>query len=857
MDKEMKVIMIPHSHSDLSWGGTFFQCEVMNMEALDSVVEYFETSPGFKFTSEHIQAIKRYLELMPKEKKNRLIKYIKEKRLDVSALYHGTEENFPGPEALARNFLFGKKWLLDNLGVESNFAWSMDTPGHTAQMPQLFSKAGVSFYIISGGAEGQKLFRWKAPDGSSITVFSMGGYTWSSILGFRESLEKVRERFPVFIKQVRKKGGKIILIDDGSDWSRIDPRTEKVVKQWNAANSPKIKITNTTEFIEGLEKEQEKEQIEEFTGEMPTSWVFTPAGVPQTYYWIRYGEHSLRGAENLLVFAHISTGRTFDYPRDILAEAWEKLILRVEHNWFGLNGEITENEREKELAKVYYTGQDLLAYATEEITERIKFGEDLKKVRPIVVFNPTLYSRKDYVKVRVGGFSQMKEEKKGRGILERGVKVYSLKDWQGNYVEYEILKELKGESGELEGYEIGFVAEDIPPLGYKTYYLSQDKRWKRKVDIQTSSRSMENEFLSILFDSTGRMKKIIERKTNTNVVKEGFFDIVALEDRNVDLEEWLSGEKLTEEYETLSIKSTIVNAQALVSSHIKDVARIRKKFTLYQNCPFLDVELTIDWLGKDYEQLRTMMPFSFKGERWYEVPFYRVCYPEKLPMWMPYGEAWRGAKVWEWFRWPDIKVLEKKRQVQNWLMLKGGKSTVLLVTSHSVFHFEDDSCTVEHVLVENKYSCGDPRVFQNDRPRTFNFYYRLFAGENFFPEKEGQCFHMPLRAVGGWRDEFSSNDKEHKILLEEKSFLTSLSRGFVITAFKGAEDGNGYILRGYQTDDESKVLLEWGLPVKEVKEVDLLERSLPHSRNIEVRDKVMSFSVKKWEIISLRINLGT
>ncbi|MCD6384355.1 hypothetical protein J7M23_01120, partial [Candidatus Sumerlaeota bacterium] len=675
--KKKMVFLIPHSHSDLSWGGTFSQCEVMNMEALDSAVEYMRRKRKFRFTCEHVYAVKRYLELMPEEKKRAIIRQIKSGRMEISALYHGTEENFPGPEALARNFLFGKKWLKQTLGVDSRVAWSMDTPGHTTQMPQLLKKAGVDFYVISGGAEGQRLFHWRSPDGTSVAVFSMGGYCWSLWLGFRENLKTIREKFPKWLEQLKDR--EIVLIDDGCDWSKVEKVLERTVNAWNRKGEPEVKIVTTMEFKEAI-----KEHIPgapEYEGEMPTSWVFTPTGVPETYYYIRYGEHGLRAVESLLVFTQRFTERSYDYFSELLSRAWERLVLRVEHNWFGLNTQITEQERKDELSLSYRVSQDLLAYATEEICERIRFREE--KARPIVVFNPTFYPRSDYVEVKVDNLRQIISPE----VSEADMYVFHLYDNEGNLLEMETLREIRREDGQLRGLKIGFMAENVPSLGYRTYYLKWGKRWAREMAVSTDATSIQNEYYTLRFAPSGQILSIYDRKDGLEMVKNGFLESYALEDRNVDLEEWLTGMRDNEELKGVSIKGSIVRGEAIIRSFIPEVAEIEKRLTLYRRTDFIDIELRIDWLGKDYTQLRTAFPFALEGEYYYETPFCRVKYPDKLPIWMPYGQPWEGAEIWECFRWPELKSLTQKRQVQNWVMLAGKKANLLLITSHPVYQF--------------------------------------------------------------------------------------------------------------------------------------------------------------------------
>ena len=79
--------------------------------------------------------------------------------------------------------------------------WNVDVAGHTAQLPQILQKAGIRGLVISAGAtdntfddpyllhetRGPYLFRWQAPDGSSVPTWSTPwGYSAGDALGLRK-----------------------------------------------------------------------------------------------------------------------------------------------------------------------------------------------------------------------------------------------------------------------------------------------------------------------------------------------------------------------------------------------------------------------------------------------------------------------------------------------------------------------------------------------------------------------------------------------------------------------------------------------------------------------------------------------
>ena len=48
-----------------------------------------------------------------------------------------SDTNMPGGEALARQFVHGKRFFLDEFGIETEEVWLPDSFGYSAALPQL------------------------------------------------------------------------------------------------------------------------------------------------------------------------------------------------------------------------------------------------------------------------------------------------------------------------------------------------------------------------------------------------------------------------------------------------------------------------------------------------------------------------------------------------------------------------------------------------------------------------------------------------------------------------------------------------------------------------------------------------
>ncbi len=60
----------------------------------------------------------------------------------VGGMWVESDTNMPGGEALARQLVHGKRFFLDELGIETEEVWLPDSFGYTAAFPQLVPSRG-------------------------------------------------------------------------------------------------------------------------------------------------------------------------------------------------------------------------------------------------------------------------------------------------------------------------------------------------------------------------------------------------------------------------------------------------------------------------------------------------------------------------------------------------------------------------------------------------------------------------------------------------------------------------------------------------------------------------------------------
>ncbi len=103
---------------------------------------------------------------------------IKEGRWEiVGGMWVEPDLNMPDGESLVRQLLVGKRWFKQAYGVDVRIGWNPDSFGYTWQLPQIYKKSGVDYFVTQKMAWNDtnqlpfKLFWWESPDGSKVLTY--------------------------------------------------------------------------------------------------------------------------------------------------------------------------------------------------------------------------------------------------------------------------------------------------------------------------------------------------------------------------------------------------------------------------------------------------------------------------------------------------------------------------------------------------------------------------------------------------------------------------------------------------------------------------------------------------------------
>ena len=163
---------VGHTHIDVAWWWTVAQTREKVARSFATVLKLMDEYPEYIFMSSQPQLYKflkvRYPELYEKIKER-----VREGRWEPEGgMWLEADCNVTSGESLVRQFLHGKKFFMDEFGIDSKILWLPDVFGYSAARPQIMKKSGIKYFMTTKISWNQfnKLpydtFFWRGIDGT-------------------------------------------------------------------------------------------------------------------------------------------------------------------------------------------------------------------------------------------------------------------------------------------------------------------------------------------------------------------------------------------------------------------------------------------------------------------------------------------------------------------------------------------------------------------------------------------------------------------------------------------------------------------------------------------------------------------
>jgi len=789
--QEARLHIISSSHQDIAWMDSPEACvEYRDKHCITPALEMMRNSPEYCFTMENMLNLMEYLERHP-ESRDEILRFTREGRLEWGATFNQPYESLLSGEQLIRQTYFGRKWLKTNFpGCDARVYFNPDVPGRALQMQQILSKAGIPFMVISRYHEG--FYRWSSPDGSSVIAYSPGHYTNASAIlsaAPADGAKILEEKLAIW--KTAYSGRRISFefpLLHSVDFSRPTD-FGPMIEFWNSRHqvlggSPAstMRYSSARQFFEALTRPQP--DFVPLSGERPNLWLYIHG---PTHHWAISAQREaailLPAAEIFNTIASLLAGDFKNYPTAALSEAWQSAIY-PDHGWGGKEGQITDRLFRKKYEFARDMGKQLLAEAVQTIASGVNTGQ--AEGIPVVVFNSLSWERSAPVEVVIGsGLHRWRVLDSGRQVMPSQV--------------------LLPQSGQKLGTtRLEFIAKSVPPLGYKTFYLVED-RDAPPFPVRTilPSDRYENAFYKLEM-APGGIKRIFDKELGCellNTDKFLGFEVFTMRSEGNGAGEFGRVQQPTMDgFDKLSLHGAGWEFDPLDSGPLQAVFRLKQQLesctieeqiVIYNHLKRIDCRVAImNWDGAPYREFRLALPVgAARGEIAYEVPMGVVeVGRSEIPG--------TGGQAYGSLNYDEICSRIRPREVQNFLSAGGPHFGVTLSTSVAVNDYQDPTPApapypvLQPVLLASRRSChgeGNWYLQEGDHHYRFSLFSHPAGWKNGY--RAGIEANHPLFPV------IAPKAKGGIPLPKEMTFFSLSVPNVLVSTVKKCEDDDSVILR--------------------------------------------------------------
>ncbi|MFZ4894738.1 alpha-mannosidase [Plantibacter sp. Mn2098] len=326
-----RLIAVGHAHIDSAWLWPVRETIRKCARTFSNVLDLMDRDPDFVFACSSAQQFAWMKEHYPALFERIKVRVAEGRFVPVGGMWVESDTNMPGAEAMARQFIAGKRFFLEEFGVEPLEVWLPDSFGYSGALPQIVKAAGSKYFLtqkISWNETNRfphHTFDWEGIDGTRVFTHFPPVDTYNSTLS-GEELARAQRQY------AEKGASNVSLVPFGFGDGGGGPTREMLAAAKRTASlegSPVVELATPRAFFEQAEAGYETPPV--WSGELYLEFHRgTYTSQARTKRGNRRSEHLLREAELWAATAAVRTGA--DYPYEILERSWHTVLLQQFHD---------------------------------------------------------------------------------------------------------------------------------------------------------------------------------------------------------------------------------------------------------------------------------------------------------------------------------------------------------------------------------------------------------------------------------------------------------------------------------------------------------------------------------------------
>jgi len=526
------VTIVPTVHSEQAEYTPFEESRMRLVRLIDHLVHTLETDSDFRCFALDGQAalLEDYLEIRPDQRPT-VSRFVREGRLAVGPWYVVANEFLSSGESLVRNLILGHR-ISNGLGAAMKVGYVPGTFGHIGQLPLILRGFGIDNVILSGGVDPQKAeklrseFLWESPHGTSVLALWLRALcidtaSADSPSGWDDDpgVDRIRRVLEAVSPHTLTD---CLLLDDGVGLTDGQPDLPETVRLARAEFPDiRIQIGLFEKHVDNVKRNLRGKHLQTIRGELNHNYSSSLNGTFSSRIHLKQINARCQTlletyAEPLCAVAWLAQAQ--EYQAGFLWYAWKTLLRNHRHNAIGgCSVDQVHRNAEHRFSTVDQVGNLLVRDALQSIARRMDLDSGQRV--PLLVYNPVGCSRTDAVRATIPLVSG--QEPTGNFVI---------RDENGREIPYLVAGRSRtqtvdaGRSRGVVAVELMFPAADIPPVGYRTYYLERGRPSKKvpgRTTAKVTTRRFENSHYRLricndgTLEVTHRKKRKVYRKLLT------------------------------------------------------------------------------------------------------------------------------------------------------------------------------------------------------------------------------------------------------------------------------------------------------------------------------------------------------
>ncbi len=381
---EHRIHAVGHAHIDTAWLWPLREARRKCARSFSTQLALMDEYPDYHFACSQPAQYSWMKESYPSIYEGIKQKVATGQWEPVGSMWVEADCNLPSGEALVRQLLFGKRFLMEELGVEPRELWLPDVFGYPASLPQLIAASGGEFFLTQKLSWNEtnkpthNTFIWEGIDGTRVFTHFPPSDTYNGDFSVGEVV-----RSAALFKDRERSSRSLYLFGWGDGGGGPEPdMIEAAHRLADIDGAPRVTLSRAIDFFESASREAH--DLTTWVGELYFELHRgTYTSQSRTKRLNRLAEQALREAE---VWSVAKGGA---YPAEALEAAWKRLLTNQFHDILpGSSIDWVYEEAESELAAVIEIARGVTADAVEALAG----GGDA-----VVVFNVSSHRRREVV----------------------------------------------------------------------------------------------------------------------------------------------------------------------------------------------------------------------------------------------------------------------------------------------------------------------------------------------------------------------------------------------------------------------------------------------------------------------------